>query len=224
MQGLYFLETRAAVSLDSGKNHQRPPDASSTRTRTAVTIIGAQSKPEKTKTVADDDITVEVIDAAAEQLASTQQEITRIEGLISTEEAQMAGFRDVITDAVTVLRAAAESTAAQVTQVVETTPKAPDVSATAIAAAQKVQAIAAENEATQILNGLVAYVDASRAAQTEHAAVVKREKEAAEAAARAKASNKTTAKRGGGKSKGSRLCSRFRPSPGGGGSLLLVHC
>lgn len=221
-------QTAAGEAGEKSPEPVAPASYLSLDTMGAVTIIDDDATPQKTPAVADEDVTVELIEATAAQLASTQDEVTRIEGLIRAEEARMAEFSAVITDAVPVLRTVAETTATQATKVVKATPKAPDASATAVTAAQNVQEVADTEDATQILNGLVAYVDASKAAQTKHAAVVKKEKEAAEAAARAEAARKAAANRGGGDGGGerkkSRLCSRYRPAPGGGGSLVLVYC
>ncbi|APZ35577.1 hypothetical protein BOH66_16075 [Microbacterium aurum] len=191
----------------------------------AAAVIGAEPVPEKVRAVADGDVTPELIEETRTEVASIEEETADLAALIRTEEQRMAEFTGAIESTVPTLRAAAEGAAAVAPQLVEHAPKAPDASNVAVTAAHQAQEIASTEDAARILDGLAAYVEAARAAQAEHEAVVQRE--AAEAAARAEAERRQNANRegnSGGGSKGSRLCSRYRPSPGGGGSLVLVYC
>lgn len=200
--------------------------------RSAVGVMGTPPVAENAATVADDEVTTELIEETEAHLASTEDENNQLTALISDEEARMAELTGVVgASALPALRAAAEHASTQAVTIVEQTVKAPDAAGAAMTAANHAQEVAVTEDAGQILDGLLAYVAAAQAAQTEHAAVVQREQEAAAAAAAAaaaqaaQAAQRGTSARGGeSNSKRPRLCNRFRPSPGGGGTLVLVSC
>ncbi|MFB8387777.1 hypothetical protein ACFC3F_11625 [Microbacterium sp. NPDC055910] len=227
-------EAAVVAATEAGEEAPQPASPASFLTigvSDAVELISAERAPGKAQTVADEDVTPEIIDETGAQVASIRAETGELLALIQAEEKRMAEFDAAIESAMPVLQAVAEGASAQAAEVTAQTAKAPDASGVAVAAAQQVNEQASTDDADRILTGLAAYVEATKKAQADHAAVVQREKEeaeAAEAAARAEASRRQASVGGngggGGGGKKSRLCSRYRPSPGGGGSLVLVYC
>lgn len=189
----------------------------------ASRIIGAAPTPERVEAVADDAVTAELLESTEARIASVEREISQLASSIRAEEQRMAEFASAIAPAVDGMRAAAEAATAQAATVVEQTQKAPDASAAVTTAAQHAQQLGETEDAAELLDGLHAYVEAARAAQTAHAEAVEAERAAAAAAAAAAAS-RPAASSGSASSNGPRLCARYRGSWGGGATLVLVPC
>lgn len=187
----------------------------------AESLMDLTPTPEQPHTVADADVTDEVIEQAAAQVTTTRTETAELQAAIRAEESRMEELAAAIEAAVPVVRAAADAVPAQAVAVAEGAAKAPDAAGAATTAAHRVQEVGGADDLARTLDALTAYIEAAQAAQTAHAAEVERERIAAEAARKA-----PSARGGGGATppRGSRLCSRYRPSPGGGGSLVLVYC
>lgn len=185
----------------------------------ASDIIGAERVVEHADTVADDDVTEEIIEETRSHLASIADQTEQLMSSIRANEKRMVEFDDALEDAALALRSVADGAEAQAGHVLEQASKAPDAAGAAVAAAQQARAAAADEEADPagILDGLAAYVAAAQSAQSEHAAVVQREREEAEARSRAKANRPQN--RGGSSGNRLKLCVRYS-----NGSLGFTYC
>lgn len=224
-------EAARTVAAEAGDDMPEPTAPSSYLALSvdqATALVGAERTPVDAEIIADADVTPEVIEAVQAEVAEIEADTGELLELIHAEQARMAEFGAAIQAALPALHTVAEGAETQASEIAAQTAKAPDASGVAVAAAQQVMELTRTDDAERLLTGLAAYVEAATKAQTDHAAVVQREKEQAEAAARAEASRRQTSigsgGGGGGNGKKSRLCSRYRPSPGGGGSLVLVYC
>lgn len=191
----------------------------------AIRIIDAPLAVEARPTARDDDVTDAVLEQLREELADLEWEREQLRGALHTEEASMSGIAAALAPAMEALQAAADATPAQVEVLLEETGKAPQTHAAVTAAAEAVAEAAdaaVGNDVTGLFDRLTAYAAAARAAQDAHVAALEAERAAAAAAAAAAASRPAASSGGG--SSGPRLCARYRPDWGGGGSLVLVPC
>ncbi|GEK81033.1 coiled-coil domain-containing protein [Agrococcus baldri] len=204
----------------------------------ATAVLSIEPHPEAAETVADDAVTDEVIEQTQTHLADIERQNEALARSIADEEAGMLALGEALQPAHDALVAAAASATAQAAQIVEQTAKAPDASEAVTTSAQHAQELGADADAAQLLEALEGYVAAAGAAQTAHAEAVEAERAAAAAAearaaeARAAAARQAaagqsrggTSNAGNGSSDSPRLCARYRPDWGGGGSLVLVPC
>lgn len=202
----------------------------------ATAVLSVEPHPEFAETVADDAVTDEVIEQTQTQLEGIERQNEVLVQAIGDEEAGMLALGEALRPSHAALVAAADSVTAQSAQIVEQTAKAPDASDAVTTSAQHAQELAADAGAAQLLEALEGYVAAAGAAQTAHAEAVEAERQAAAEEARAaearaaaaqaaaQQSRGGTSNAGGGSSDSPRLCARYRPDWGGGGSLVLVPC
>lgn len=189
----------------------------------AVELLASPVAPEEVTTVADEDVTDELIEELRQSIATVNTEVKQTQHAIVTETERQEFVSQIMAAMLPVLQQTAAAIDDHLAAVEHAGAKAKeDIAERTSLAAMNVRDSAAGDDIAQIQGRIAAYVVAGEASLESHAAVVKAEEEEAEAKRKAEeeaAKRKSSAGSGGGSS-----CLKYVSTWYGGSRLVTVPC
>lgn len=183
----------------------------------AIWLLASPVAPDEVTTVADEDVTDELIEELRQSIATVNAEVEQTQHAIVTETERQEFVSQTMAAMLPVLQQTAAAIDDYLAAVEEQAAKAEeDVAARTASAAANVRDSASGQDVAQIQGRIASYVVAGEASIASHAAVVKAEAEA-EAKRQAEAAEKSSAG-------GSGVCTRYVSTWYGGSRLILVPC